>query len=122
MDAGILLPGLLFLLTLATGVWLSRSGRPLNTLIFTFHKLIALAAVILTGVAIYDLLPRAAVQSLTLILIVAAGLCVLTLFISGAFLSREKPVNKPLLTLHWIMPLFTVLSAAGAVYLLAGGK
>jgi uncharacterized protein YneF (UPF0154 family) len=88
MDAGILLPGLLFLLTLATGVWLSRSGRPLNTLI----------------------------------LIVAAGLCVLTLFISGAFLSREKPVNKPLLTLHWIMPLFTVLSAAGAVYLLAGGK
>src|SRR5271157_2139763 len=46
-------PGILFLLTLAFGLWLSHSGKPLNTVFFTAHKLIALAAVIFTGIVIY---------------------------------------------------------------------
>jgi NADPH:quinone reductase-like Zn-dependent oxidoreductase len=57
-----IIPGILFLLTLAAGVWLSQSGRPLNTLIFTVHKLIALAAVMTTTVQLYGLLKGTGVQ------------------------------------------------------------
>ena len=41
--------GLLFLFTIGTGIWLSNSGKPYNTLIFNIHKLIALGTVIFTA-------------------------------------------------------------------------
>ena len=40
-------PGIAFLMTLISGLWLSRAGKPLNVAIFNIHKLIALAAVVL---------------------------------------------------------------------------
>ena len=40
--AKLLIPGIVFLLTLASGLWLSRSGKPLKAAIFIVHKLIAL--------------------------------------------------------------------------------
>jgi hypothetical protein len=45
-----IIPGSVFLLTLVSGVWLSCSGKPLNTGIFTVHKLIALGAVVATAI------------------------------------------------------------------------
>ena len=45
-------PGVLFILTLVFGFWLSRSGKPYHTLIFNVHKLIALAAVVVTAIQI----------------------------------------------------------------------
>ena len=41
-----LLPGIAFLLTTGTGIWLSQLGKPLNGVLFTVHKLVAVAAVI----------------------------------------------------------------------------
>jgi hypothetical protein len=35
------IPGIVFILTLAFGFWLSRSGRPYNGLLFNIHQLIA---------------------------------------------------------------------------------
>ena len=49
-------PVIVFLLTLASGLWLSRSGKPLKTGIFTLHKLIALAAVVVTALQTYNAL------------------------------------------------------------------
>ena len=40
----LIIAGLLFVFTLLSGVWVSHSGKPINTVIFTIHKLIALAA------------------------------------------------------------------------------
>jgi len=36
--------GLFFLFIFLSGIWLSRSGKPLNGLILNIHKLISLAA------------------------------------------------------------------------------
>ena len=47
-------PVIVFLLTLASGFWLSRSGKPLKTGSFTLHKLIALAAVVVTALQTYN--------------------------------------------------------------------
>ena len=54
--AKLLTPGMIFLLTLASGLWLSRAGKPLKTGIFTVHKLIALAAVVVTVLQTYKAL------------------------------------------------------------------
>lgn len=114
--------GFLFLVTVVFGVWLSNSGKPLNTLIFTIHKLTALAAVIFTVIVIHNLLKNVEVKIIILTLILVAGLSVLALFISGVFLSLGKPVNNIVLTIHRIMTIMTVISTAVTIYLLAGRK
>ena len=43
-------PGIVFLLTLASGLWFEPRGKPLNAAIFTVHKLIALGAVAATAI------------------------------------------------------------------------
>jgi len=114
--------GLLFLFTIAAGIWLSNSGKPLNTLIFTTHKLIALSAVIFTAIVIYKMLKDVEIRTAILILIIAAGLSVLALFISGALLSLDKPVNNTILAIHRITSTLTVLITAVIIYLLVGRK
>lgn len=110
--------GLLFLFTIVSGIWLSNSGKPLNTLIFTIHKLIALAAVIFTAIVIHNLLKNVEVKIIILTLIILTGLFVLVLFISGALLSLGKSVNNIILTIHRVMPILAVISTAVTIYLL----
>jgi len=50
------LPGILFILTLAFGFWLSSAGKPYNGFLFNFHKLIALSGVVIGLLAILLLL------------------------------------------------------------------
>lgn len=116
------LTGLLFLFTIVFGVWLSNSGKPLNTLIFTIHKLTALAAVVFTVIMIHNLLKNVEAKVIILTLIVVVGLSALALFISGVLLSLGKPVNNIVLTIHRIMTIVTVISTAVTIYLLAGRK
>ena len=113
-------PGIVFLLTLASGVWLSRSGKPLNTAIFTVHKLIALAAVIATALQTYNALKSAEPQAFLIALLILAGLCVVALFATGALMSMNKPGDGILRTVHNIAPFVAVIAMALTVYLLTG--
>jgi len=97
--------GLLFLLTIVTGIWLSNSGKPLNTLIFNIHKFTALASVIFIAIVIRNLFKNVEINHVILTLIIVTGLFVLTLFISGALLSLGKPVNNIILTIHSVTPI-----------------
>jgi hypothetical protein len=115
-------PGIVFFLTLASGVWLSHSGKPLNTIIFTIHKLIALAAVIIIAIQIYKEFQNTEIQFVLVALIVLTGLCALALFVTGALLGLGKPALAILLTIHQIAPFLAVVSMALTIYLLAGGK
>jgi len=111
-----------FVLTIITGIWLSNSGKPLNTTIFTIHKLIALGSVIFIAMVIRNLLKNAEISNVILTLIIVAGLFVLTLFISGALLSLEKPVNNIISTIHNVTPIPTVITIAVTIYLLVSRK
>jgi hypothetical protein len=110
-------PGVVFLLTLASGIWLSRSGKPLNTAIFTVHKLIALAAVVAAAIQTYDMLKGAEISAILLVLIILIGLCVVALFASGALMSANKPAYNRLLTIHKIAPIAALIAGAAAIYL-----
>lgn len=115
-----IIPGIVFLLTLGSGVWLSHAGKPLNPIIFNIHKLIALGAVVATALQIYSALKSTEPQALLIALISLIGVCVVALFATGALMSMNKPAHNMLLTVHNIAPFVAVIAMALTVYLLTG--
>ena len=122
MNSQIIVPGVLFLCSLITGIWLSHSGKPLNTGIFTIHKLIALAATIITARAIYQLNKVAPMGALEIGAVAVTALLVVSLFVSGAWLSLGKTVNAVILLVHQVAPPLTVIASVATIYLLARGS
>lgn len=114
-------PEIIFLLTVASGVWLSKYGKPLNTVISTIHKLIALTAVVFTGLAIYNLLKNAGIPFFVVALMVVAGLCILASVITGALMSLDKPMNNILLTIHKVAPFLAATVMVVTIYLALNG-
>ena len=114
----IVVTGLFFLLVFASGIWLSRRGRPLNVAISTIHKLISLAAGIFLLVTVYQRHQVVPLSAVEWIAIVVTGLCFAGTVASGGFLSAEKPVPVVVLRVHQIVPVLTLLSSFVTLYLL----
>ncbi len=114
----LILPIILFVLTIAAGFWISKLGKPYQTGIFTLHKLLALAAVVLATLAISGSLKTAPVQNLVIILLVLTGLSVVALFTTGALMSIQKTVSHAWLIIHQIAPFILAGSTGAAIVLL----
>jgi len=115
--------GLLLLFTLASGVWLSHAGKPLNMLIFSIHKLIALASVIVIVVNVNHLYRALDLRSpIALVVIAFTILLFIALFITGALLSRGNPLPEAILRIHQVAPLLALVFSALTLYLLVGSK
>jgi len=112
------IPGIVFILTLAFGFWLSRSGRPYNGLLFNIHKLTALAAVIVTVVQLVRIFKGADMLALSIALLALAALCVVALFVSGALMSAGKLDHDLLHTIHRVALAALVIALPAAVFLL----
>jgi len=116
-----LLPAIAFVLTVGTGIWLSRLGKPLNGVLFTIHKLIALGAVIAVSVPLYSVLRSAPAPALALVLLSVGAVGSVALFATGALLSLNP--SSVVGSLHWvhrIAPLVVVATIGWAVALLEG--
>ena len=111
---------MLFILTLASGVWLGQAGKPLNTAIFNVHKLIALAMVVLTAIQISRSIKNVEVQALLITLIVVICLCVLALFATGALMSLGKLNFNILQITHLVTSILATIAVVATVYLLTG--
>jgi hypothetical protein len=107
-----------FLFIFISGVWLSRSGRPLNVVILAIHKLLSLLVVVFIAVTIYQINQEVKIGTIELSASVVTGLLFLFTFISGGLLSTGKPVQAAVLAIHKVTPLLTLLSAAATMYLL----
>ena len=115
--------GLLFVFTLLSGVWLSNSGKPYNSGIFTIHKLIALATIILIGMGFYNLYKALDLQSFIAIAVIAAsGLVFLALLVTGALLSLNISLSGMALKLHQALPLLALAASTITIYLLVSGN
>ncbi len=112
------LPGILFVLTVAFGFWLSHIGKPYNGLWFNIHKLIALGAVILVVLRFSSISRPADSFAFIVGLLVIAALCVIALFASGALMSAGKLDYALLLTIHRVAPVLLALCCALALYFL----
>ena len=111
------LPGLLLMLTMAFGFWLSHTGKPYNGLLFNLHKLIALGAVVYTAIQVSKVFEPADSLTLLIVLLVVA-VCIVALFASGALMSMGKLDYTLTLTIHRIAPVVLVITLGVAVYLL----
>jgi uncharacterized protein YneF (UPF0154 family) len=109
--------GLFFLFIFLSGIWLSRTGRPLNVGISTLHKLISLGAGIYLLATIRQQSRVVPLSATEWIAIVVTGLCFLGTVASGGFLSSDKPMPVAVLRVHQVVPVLTVLSSAATLYL-----
>jgi len=113
-----LIPIILFVLTVAAGFWVTKTGKPYNTGIFTLHKLLALTAVVLAAIAIVKLLKIAPAQPMIIALVVLAALSIIALFATGALMSIQKYVGSALLLIHRVAPFVLAGSSVSAILLL----
>jgi Ni/Fe-hydrogenase subunit HybB-like protein len=123
--------GLLLLIALLSGVWLSRnlrlndprpSGKPLAGVDAAVHKLSALAMGIIAGVTIRNLHRGIEFRSMELTAAIVAGLVFVLMVVSGSLLSLGKARNDEILTLHKVGSLLTVIITSWAIYLLTRGR
>lgn len=114
-----ILPGIIFVLTLASGAWLSNTGKPYSSVIFTIHKLISVAAVVLATIQMIRGFKTVGAFPLTIILFILVILAVIALFATGALMSLDKEPYKVWLLIHQISPVVMGIASAAVVYLLA---
>jgi hypothetical protein len=93
-------------------------GKPYNGLLFNVHKLVALASVILAGLAVYQALKVMDAAALIVLLLALAALSVIALFVSGALMSAGKGEYRVMKLVHNISPFVLVIVMGYAVYLL----
>jgi hypothetical protein len=105
-----------------SGLWVSGSGRPYSTLPFTIHKLVGLAAGVLLAVIVYQTHQAASLGLLKIAAIVVTVLFLIGTVAAGALLSIDKPMPSVVLRLHQVLPVLTLLSTAGTLYLLLRGR
>lgn len=112
--------GLAFLLIFLSGIWLSRAGKPYNTLVFAIHKLIGLAVgafLIVTVVRTHQLAPLASIE---IIAVAVTALFFVGTVVAGGMLSIDKPTPPLVSRMHLVVPFLAVLSTGGTLYLLLG--
>ncbi|MBN2556906.1 MAG: hypothetical protein JXA97_13290 [Anaerolineales bacterium] len=114
----VLSAGLCFLFIFLSGFWLSRSGKPYGAILFNVHKLIAVAAFVYLFITVRQVQQVTPLSPVEIAACLAAGLFFLSTVISGGLVSIEKPMPAAISTMHRLLPYFTALSAAAALYLL----
>ncbi len=116
--------GILFPLTLISGVIVSHSGRPLGIGLVTIHKLIAVGTIVLIGIAVNQLYKTVDGKLfIELSLMVISGILFLALITTGALLTREEmQLPELVLKVHQIAPLLALVSSTVSIYLLVRGN
>jgi len=118
----IAISGVLFVITLLSGVLLSHLGRPFNGLVFNIHKLIAVATVIFIGLHLYRLQQLVGARAfIDLAVMATAALLFLALIVTGGLLTLD--IARPVaLKIHQIAPPLALFGASAVLYLLVGGR
>jgi hypothetical protein len=119
MFSKLIVAGALFLLVFLSGFWLARAGKPYPQVIFTIHKLIALAAVILLGTLIAGINQSAALQADQWLVVAGTVLILVALFITGGLLSVEKAMPGFVEKLHQTLSFLAAFAIGASIYLLA---
>jgi len=114
--------GISFLFIFLSGIWLSRSGKPLNNTVLTIHKLISLTTAVFLVIIIYQTNQVATLGATGLVAVVVTGLLFLGTGVSGGLLSTDQPKPAGILVMHRITPFLTLFSTAVTLYLLFSRK
>lgn len=110
--------GLLFILMIISGVWLTNTGKPYSPVLFNVHKFLSLAAVVLAGIQAYSLFRQADTGSLEMTLLILAAVLFLVLIITGGLLNEDFRAYNLLRIVHRITPVLAIALTVVVFYLL----
>ncbi len=118
MNSKILITGAFFIFILASGFWLHRLGRPVNSIVLTIHKLASIGAVVYLAVNVYRIHQVTPLTTPEIVACVVATLLFLVMVATGGLLSVEKEMPAFVHTVHQFTPYLVILSTSAALYLL----
>lgn len=110
--------GIFFIVLLATGIWLSITGRPLDTLVFTIHKLVGVGILVYLIVTAYRANQLFHLNFSELAISVVTVVLLISTIVAGGVLSIETSVPAIIWLIHQIGPILVVLSAVLMLYML----
>lgn len=109
---------LMFLMIIATGFWVSIGGKPYNTGIFTLHKLISLAAVVILTIITVKTCKASGLNGFALTGVIVTGILFLGTIATGGMLSVDKVMPAIVLRMHHILPYVTTVSTGVTLLLM----
>ena len=110
--------GAFFLAILLTGLWVSRRGRPLSSILLNLHKLIGLGAGIFLAVTLVQIGRAATLGTGVVIASVVTGAGMVAGAATGGVLSAKADPPSVLLRLHQAATVVSLAAAAALVCLL----
>ncbi len=117
MDRRIILTGVLFAVILASGLILSRNGKPYSMVLFNVHKLAALGAAVYLAVTVIRIQRMAPLSGAALAVWIACAVFFVILAASGGVVSAAKNYPPVVHTLHQLTPYLTVVATGLGVYI-----
>ncbi|NDJ74694.1 MAG: hypothetical protein GYB65_00425 [Chloroflexi bacterium] len=115
----VLITALLFVVVFASGFWMNRSGKPYSILLLTAHKLVALGALALLVVIVYQQHQDAALSTGELVASVVTVLLFVATIITGGLISSELELPAVVILSHLLLPFLTAIASGGTLVLLA---
>ena len=86
----IIISSILLLLLLVAGIYIHRTGKPYNTMVFTVHKLFTVAVVVLLAIVFVQVFRSAGLSSGQIAILSVMILAIVVLMVSGGMMSLDK--------------------------------
>lgn len=119
MTTKLIYAAVLGVLTLISGVLLSKAGRPLNPALFNIHKIIAVVTIVLIIMSVVKLYKVEETKAMIdLGMIILTGMFFLALVATGGMLCFEREWPSVILKIHQVLPLVSLSFSAISVFLL----
>ena len=99
-ETNLILIGSIFILTIISGVILSRLGKPYNKAMFNLHKLIALAVLVYVVILSIKLIKGIESDQIMIVLLPVIILLSVSAFATGALMSINRESKTIVLRIH----------------------
>ena len=109
---------LMFAAIIGTGFWISNGGKPYNTGIFTLHKLITIAAVVILALMTVKTHRTSGLNTAGLAGVITSGCLLIGTMVTGGMLSVDKVMPSIVLRMHQILPFLTTLSTGITLFIM----
>ena len=109
---------LMFVAIMGTGFWISKGGKPYNTVIFTLHKLISIAAVVLLTIITIQTNNSSGLNAAGLAGVITSGCLLVGTLVTGGMLSVDKVMPSIVIRMHQILPVLTTVSTGITLFIM----
>jgi len=99
------------------GYWLHRAGSPYGPFVLAFHKLAALAAIVIIASLLVGVQRSVGLSAGDAYVIAAAVVLLIVAMASGGVISAMETVPQWVLVFHRIIPYFIAIAASACVYI-----